>query len=318
MKIKENVELNYMPEIVFENEQQNTKILKIGGTALVTGESQNKNVYTTENLVENDGKNFKFLVGHPTKFIEDHVVGKGSLKVIDGTLRYEGVLMNTARHPDVIDKVKAGLLGPSIHAVAEKITQKEGKYHIAGLNVRGMGLVAFQGVKSASIDYAIAESFQGVEEQDEIDIKTTKGEQVMAEEQEKVAAPQEAVAPVPQNDDLAPPREALIEQVKLDELKAVKEELEALKAEKKNAIVESILEVNKNLKKEELVKESDEKLKLILEYEKKLASKVNEVAVVETNESETKTESVIIESDGAFRLSDAAYAKFNDEMRKLI
>lgn len=159
-KIIENIDFTFTPQFkITEGADEGGKSwLSIGGIALVEGVSKNKNRYTFKNLEENSGRAFKWLVGHPDE-PEEHVVGKGQL-ILEGTkLLHEGKIRNTARHPDIIEQVKDGFLGPSIHATADKVTHKEGYYEVEGLNIDGVGLVAFQGVKQATIDYAIAESF---------------------------------------------------------------------------------------------------------------------------------------------------------------
>ena len=203
--IKENVDLHFSPSFEI-TEGSNSSWLKIGGLALNEGVSRNGNKYTFENLVENNGKDFKWLFGHPGDDVEEHIVGKGRLHLSGKDLLHEGKIRNTARHPDVVQSVKDGFLGPSIHANARKITEKDGDYLVEGLNIMGVGLVAFQGVKSASIDYAIAESFE-MKESSEEDAEKPMEEDKMSEEEVKQpeAAPEEQPVEEPKAEE--PPKE---------------------------------------------------------------------------------------------------------------
>ena len=306
-QVKENVHLNFVTEKFELTEGEKGSWLKIGGLALKEGISRNNNKYTFENLMENDGKQFKWLFGHPpSKGVEEHIIGKGKLFVENNELLHKGRIRNTAKHPDVVESVKDGFLGPSIHAIAKKITKQEGNYLVEGLDVLGVGLVAFQGVKSASIDYAVAESFDVMESQEE-DVENNEVKKMAEEEKKIVEKPSEPEAPAPKEQE-APAQE---------ELKVLREEIECLKLARKNELVESIVSVNKDLNKTDLLKENDERLKLVLEYETKLAAKMESAAVVE----ETSTEAVEefgVAKDGSCTMTKESYAKFNSELRERI
>jgi len=310
--IRENVDLTFSPDFTIK-ESEEGKHIKIGGTALVEGLSKNKVNYRFQNLKENNGRNFKWLVGHPNKNVEDHVVGKGSLALAENTLIHDGIIMNTARHPDVIEKVKAGLLGPSIHATAKKITSSDEGYLVEGLSIGGVGLVAFQGVKQASIDYAIAESFKDeIEMLSEQDNNEDKGDSKMSEEE--VKQPEE-VKEVP--------KEEVKEEVKgsseaEERIKVLEEEIKSLKNSKKEEIVESIVGINKELKSEDLIKESEEKLIMIKEYEEKLSKITSEAGIVESEEKVEEKPSVVETKDGSATLSESAYNDFNKELMERI
>lgn len=285
--ILENIEFNFTPESIqiTEGEKQpdGMKWIKIGGTALTEGISRNNNVYTFENLQENSGNDFKWLFGHPDE-PEEHIIGKGILKLDGGVLKHEGHIRNTSRHPDVVESVKDGFLGPSIHASARKVVESEGKYHIEGLRIEGIGLVGFQGVKDASIDYAIAESFRKnafttekedlVESVDTDDVNNDTEVNTMSEEIKEEVVPQEA----PQVVEAAPVVEKKEEN---DELIKLREEIASLK--------------------QLLVKEEEPQTEAIVEPEEE---------TVETEE--------VVERDGGISLGERAYRDFNKEIRERI
>ena len=318
-EIIENMKFSFRPEVTIEESKKDGSWLRIGGTALVEGTSKNNNVYTNKNLKENAGKEFKWLFGHPDS-PEEHVVGSGALTLEEGKLFHEGKIRNTAKHPDVVEQVRDKFLGPSIHASVKRAIRKEGKYHLEGLSIDGIGLVAFQGVKQASIDYAIAESFEKElfdRKESTLDEKNNndKGDNKMSEEEK---APVEPVAEEPKAE--VPSEEKAEESTNMkEELQAVKEELKTLRESKKTALVESIVAINKELKAEDLMKESDEKLNLMKEYESKLSVKKESVAIVEGDEEEAKpAEEVVEEKDGSYSVSEAAYEKFNAELRERV
>ena len=323
--VLENVSFNFAPNFeIMESDKNNSKWIKIGGTALTEGVSRNNNHYTFDNLVENNGRNFKFLVGHPDE-AEDHVVGKGVLTLDGSKLLHEGKIRNTARHPDVVEKVQDGLLGPSIHATAKKVMREDnGNFRVEGLSIDGVGLVVFQGVKNASIDYAIAESFEKkMKESDDGQNNDKKCEvDNMSEEEVKQDVPEEKPVEEPKAEEQpAPeaPAEAPAEEQKEDavaeSVKALKEELDMMKKEK---IVESILSVNSELDKSELMKESIEVLKVKESYELKLVESAKPLSVSEEDEAPVEGEEVVAdveEKDGNVTLKESAYKKFNEEIR---
>jgi len=318
-QIIENMKFSFSPDITIEESKKDGSWLRIGGTALVEGTSKNMNVYTAKNLEENQGKEFKWLFGHPDS-PEEHVVGSGSLSLEDGKLFHEGKIRNTAKHPDVVEQVRDKFLGPSIHASVKRAIRKEGKYYLEGLSIDGIGLVAFQGVKSASIDYAIAESFEKelsdlkestVDEENNND----KGDNKMSEE-EKVETPVEPEVEAEKEVKAEAP--SAEESISKEELQAVKEELRALRESKKVSLVESIIAINSEMKKEDLMKESDEKLDLIKAYETKLSTRKESTAVVEEDEVEEKVDEVEEQKDGSYSISEKCMTQFNTELRERI
>jgi len=320
-KIIENLDIEFKPEFDIKEAESDGK-LKIGGVALVEGKSANGVKYSANNISENDGKSFKYVVGHPTVDVEDHVVGKGSFTVSEGKLMHEGEIINTSRHPDVVRKTQMGLLGPSIHARADKVIKEgDGSINTYGLNIKGMGLVTFQGVKDASIDFAIAESFRtdlldvkesSVEDENNKDKESVK----MSEEEVKQEAPEEKKEEVKQEEEK---QENSEDSEVSEELKSVKDELKAMKDERRNSIIEQIVKLNKDMKSEDLVKEEESVLKKIYEYEKKISEmKPSEAGIVESEDAEKDEKEEVVESEQGVFLSESSWKKFNDEIKERI
>lgn len=318
-EVKENVDLQFSPAFeISESEKTSEGWLKIGGIALAEGKSKNGISYRYENIRENDGKEFKWLVGHPEE-PESHVVGKGKFFMREGKLYHEGVIRNTATHPDIVEGVRDGFYGPSIHASASKLIRKEGEMVVEGLDIGGVGLVAFQGVRDASIEYAIAESFRpDMKESDESDVNKNndnKGDN-MSEDQKSEPAAQDPAKEEPKQEEPAQEEPKKEDEPQQEEkVQEMEKRLSILETERKAKIVESILNLNKELKKEDLLKESEEKLELIKEYEEKLSKKQSPTgdAVVETDASSSKAK--ILEKEGNFSLSESAYKEFQNEIR---
>jgi len=97
----------------------------------------------------------------------------------------------------------------------------------------------------------------------------------------------------------------------------LKEELDRLKNKEKNELIESILSLNKDLKKDELMTESVNQLNLRKEYETKLASTTESVAVVETEKVETSNAGVI-EQNGDYTMNREMYEQFNKQLRERV
>jgi hypothetical protein len=326
--------LEWNPEFEIKEEgtaegKEGKRWLKIGGLALTEGVSRNKNNYSVKNIQENNNQSFKWIVGHPNDAHPDHVVGKGVLMAEGTNLLHEGIIRNTAAYPDIVEKVQDGLIGPSIHASYDEIERVETEegfhYDVTGLNIEGVSLVTFQGVKQASIDYAIAESYVAPAEPDKIE------EEVL----EDVKMEQETT--------------------KLQEENAIlKKELEEMKAGQKLELVESLLKLNDKLDKEQLMQESESVLKVREEYEKNAivvneeapSEKATEVkeevqteeeqaapeeekteepeeksegegeAVVETEEKAEPAQEEFVVGKAGLTLSEGHMNKFNDEIRK--
>ena len=291
-EIIENLKFNFVPEeFKVEERKEGASWIRIGGTALTEGVSRNKNVYTIENLKENDQREFKWLVGHPDN-AEAHVVGRGTLSLVEGKLVHEGKIRNTANHPDIIESVVDGFVGPSIHATANKVTKKEDGYYVEGLEIDGVGLVAFQGVKQASIDYALAESF------DKAQVEKKELDESSQEDESK-------------NNDKGD---------KMSEEKKLKEE-ETDQPEEKPEEEPAPAEEPKEEPKEESVDPKDTALEdlknEVAQLKEKLETKEESVAVVE-EEEEAKPEEGFQDNDGDISLSKVAYENFNKEIRERV
>jgi len=326
----ENLKFEYAPDNfeIQEGSDDKGNWISIGGVALVEGVSKNQNYYSIKNLEENDGREFKYIFGHPME-AEDHVVGLGKLSMENNVLRHDGKIRNTHNHPDVIESVKDKFVGPSIHAAAKKVTFKEGKYHMEGLSIEGVGLVAFQGVKKATIDYAIAESFDKKmldrTESSEEDANTNndmEGDNMPDEEKPEEAPKEEETPEAPaEGTDAKPaeepaPEEPKTESVSLSEFKAVQKELKEMKEQKKKELVESIVAMNKNLKTEDLMKESENELMLRKQYEQKMCTTEN-LGVVDMPKNEGDGISVV-ESGDEVTVAQESWNAFNEELRKRV
>jgi len=338
MDIKENIELTWNESISISEsgEDKQGKWLNIGGVALKAGKSRNNRVYTVENLKENNDKEVAVFVEHDAT--TDNVIGKTTFTNEDDVLRHDGKIRNTAKHTDVVEKVKDGLLSVSIGAFAKKAIRKhtnEGyEYHLDGLNIRHLGIVGSPGVKGASIEYAIAESFNGFpsdkDENESITIiqDSNKDDQVVIGDKKDL--------------------KENLEEMNMEELEKLqkeneklKKQLESVKLAEKERLVDSILEMNKGLNKNDLIKESDDILKMRMEYEKKLNVKEEEEdkepapaepkvepkaepegeGVVEKPEEkpqESFEDGVVIEKSGDITMSEKLYKKFNDEIKESI
>jgi len=281
-----NLKFEWNPEFTLqEGKNGESSWLKIGGVALEEGISKNNNVYSFKNLEENNGKSFKWVFGHPDE-PEEHIVGLGSLRLENKKLMHEGSIRNTSKHPDVVEMVQDKFLGPSIHASAEKVTRKEGAYHVEGLSIEGIGLVAFQGVKNASIDYAIAESFdkkmaEQVESAPADGKEEMEGENMPEEEVKKEETPtEEKPAEEPKEEPKVEekPAEETPEPQESEELKALRKEMDEMK--------------------------------------KKLEEKEKSVAVVESTEN--KADAEFTEGLDGVSLSEKAIRDFNKELRERV
>ena len=330
-QIVENMEFNFNPELEVQESKTDDGWLNLKGTALVEGISKNRNKYTIKNLKENDGKKFKWIFGHPYE-AEKHIVGLGKFSLQGGKLRHEGKIRNTSEHSDVVEAVQDRFLGPSIHATAKKTVYNDEKkiYELEGLEIDGVGLVAFQGVKQATIENAIAESFKERTEKTEssegdetkkdmeginMPEDETKEKTESEEESEKTSGEETETKETPEEKEETP-EETPKESVSVKDFKAVREELNVLKESQKKKIVGTILEHNKELKESDLMKESEDTLRMRLEYESKLNSKESESSVVEDSEGE---KNIVMEAkDGSATLTSEAYETYNKELRDLV
>jgi hypothetical protein len=290
-------------QVMESGEDKSGKWIRVGGLALKEGISKNKNNYRFQNLQENDGKTFKWVVGHPKTNVEEHVVGKGKLTLTPEGLRHEGRIRNTSKHPDIVEAVQDGFLGPSISAGFKKIVKENDAYLIEGLNIKLIGFVACQGVEAASIDYAIAESFEKTESAP-VDEKNKDTEEKLMEDSKPTVSVEEF--------------KALQESHKAQKL-----ELDRITEARKKDLAGQIVEMNKDLKVEDLIKENESTLNMRVEYEKRLAGKAAKAASVtednhEAKKDESKPNDEIVEGNFGCSLGEEAYRKFNAELKERV
>ncbi len=292
------------------------KWLTVNGTALEVGKSKNSRVYSFTNLQENDGTNFNWLVGHREDYDNpDHNVGEGVYSLNESKLDFSGKVKNTSAHPDIIEQIRDGLVAPSVHGGAEKITKRATEsggfeYIIEGLKIPLIALVNkhARGVGAANIEAAIVERF----ESNDID-ETNKEQESDNMTDEKV---------VKENEVLKTEVKELKDKItKMNEDSVLKE---------KEALVDKIIELNKELKKDELMEKNIDVLKVIEEYETKPEDKkeeevkkdegAGEVTDTEEKAEDASTEEkevlkdIVVEKNGNIGMNKERYAKFNKEI----
>jgi len=271
--------------------EESGKWLKITGVALTTGKSNNDRNYNYDNLESNDGKMFNIIAGHREDYDNpDHIIGEGTYHFNGETLEYEAKVKNTNFHPDIIEQVQDGLLAPSIQGSFDAVVivneSGEEEVNVNNLNIPLMALVTkhARGVSGANIETAIAERLEL--------------NNVRKVNEDKIIESKEAIKMVDEDfskkleESKAELNKVLGEKNKLEESnKEFKEKLEQLeKQEKDNAlkekviVAESIVKLNSDFEKDELLKKSISELKTIKEYEDKLVKK-SASEVIETDES---------------------------------
>lgn len=298
-------------------EESNRQWYTVKGTALTKGTSRNGNTYTENDLKANHGKNVKLFVGDEHIGNVDNVVGNVTFNYDGDKLTYEGRFRDTDRHTDIVSKAEDGLLNTSIGAI------KPGEND--PIDIRHLALVGTPGVPDASVDLVMAESFEvgNVIEENDKDIKTIKSDVI------------EASTNKPEVNNMSEEKNDAL----LKENEELKKQVESMKLAQKKTIVESVLALNKDLKESELMEKSDEELKLIESYEKKLKESEEEKKEEEPKEEEEKKaegegesavgeepkpaeESTndgydIVESKNEITLSKESYNKFRDDIRKI-
>ena len=279
-----------------EGEGKSRKLI-IEGTALAVGKSKNNRNYRVQNLEENDGKPFNFIVGHQEDYDNpNHNVGEGAYALDSESLNLKGWVKNTIKHPDIIEQIQDGLVGPSVQggATVERVEEdNEVTFNMEKLHIPLVALVNkhTRGVEAASLQAAVSESFKEVEENDK-QIKT-KGDKKMSEIKEADYLK------------LKEENENLKKKAELDKKKAEEEKMK-LELEKKKKLVESILLIKKGLDKNELMEKSDVELNIIESYEKKIKESD------ETNKEEGSTAEVPPEKEAE---ADKPEEKVDESMR---
>lgn len=253
---------NFAAKITESVQEKEDGDLFIEGVAINETVTRNGITYTAVELE----KSAPSLVGRP--ILKDH---EAKVDNIVGRVTESGFDTNKinfkARIPDkdMKEKIRNGLVNEvSIGAGAEiidKETKESGKQRIAtNIQFYELSFVAIPGDPGAGVTMmnALAESFDSKKE--------IKEDRKMAEENKDVS-----------------------EELK-QKLEEREKEIAKLMLEKKEALVNSILEINSSLKKEVLMEKSDSELQIMKEYEKKISeSKKTEVPVVK-EKSETKAE----------------------------
>lgn len=292
-----------------------TKELYVRGVALAAETSRNGRTYRVQNLEENHGKSFNFLVGHRQDYDNpDHNVGEGTYLLENNKLMFEGNISNTASHPDIIEQVTKGRTSVSIQGGWNRLVKESDTVMVEGLHIPILAIVNkhVRGVRSASIDMAIAERLDMLEDE-EIDTESEQGMEDTTMSEEKIAELQKQL-------EEAQRKAAELEKVNSD-MKESEEKRQAAELQKaKEALVDKIVEANKDLSRGELMEKSMEVLQIMEQYETK-SKKAEEKshAVVTDNVREAVSEDVVIdERSKDITMSESAYRKFNEELRESI
>lgn len=313
-------------EIIEEKEGKPTKV-RVGGTCLATTISRNKNKFVINNITENDNKEVKFFIQEHGDLQLNNIVGKVKLSKVDNDLRYDGVLRNTTKHPDVVEHAMNKEIDVSIDARAYgRNVVKEGEGYVKTwdkVDVRALCGVGIGGLAQNSMDFAIAESFKGVEDELKVHEKEQKKlEAIKMEEVEKLKA--ELI----EQEKLVKEQEEVVKK-QGEKLKKIDDEKKEGEKKEKEKVVESIQKLNKEI---DLKDKSISELRLIHEYEKKIHENDDddEGAGEGKDEGDDKGSSeeegdviekediVIEEKKDRITLSDKGYKKFQEDLRKSI
>lgn len=339
--VKENT-LNFMT--IVESKELKTegdkKWVEIKGTALKVGESRNKVHYRISNLQENDGAGFNVLVGHRKDYDNpDHNVGDGLYNLQGESLKYVAKVKNTKHHPDIAEQVMDDLVAPSIQGGYGNIevVKENGKMSaiVEGLHIPLLALVNkhTRGVEGATIESAVAERFELENNTQEVSNMADEG---MIKEKDVFTKTIEEKdkALVEANEKIKEAADKLktIEEAKkkdAEKLKKMEDEEKKKKAKEHEAQVDKICEMNKDLKKEDLVEKSDSELKIIETYEQAAIDKGAEAAegggvvgnIKEATKGLAEEKDKILNLDkmekfGDLTMTEEAYDEFNKDIRK--
>ncbi len=299
---------------VIEKEGKNIG-LKMVGTALQEGVSRNKRNYTIDNLKENDGEPFNFIVGHREDYDNpDHNVGEGVYSLNGNRLDFEGTVFNNAHHPDIVEQIEPrNVVSVSVQGGYKNVNVKDGKVVFEGLRIPILALVNkhARGVPAASIEAAIAEA----EKLEEAEMENTEDfAKLLKEKDSKVDELEKELKDVKEKLDVSAE----------DAKKRKAKEQEALDA-KKEKVIESIIEINKEIKQKDIKDKTLSELELMESYEKK----IHESGDGETEESasevedvpkskEIKEEIVIDKNSGHITMSEKMRLQYNEDMMNSI
>ena len=247
---------------VIEKEEKGSKIkgLRLFGTALKEGISRNKRNYTIDNLKENNGEEFNFIVAHRNDYDNpDHNAGEGTYSLNGNVLEFDGKIYDNHHHPDITEQVQKGLVAVSVQGGYQDVKVKENKVVFEGLRIPILALVNkhTRGVEAASIETAIAEKLE-LNECEEVKMSEdfTK---VLKEKEDKIKEQEDSMKEL---------------QERFDKLESTdkKRKLKAEEDEKgvKKKLTESLIKINKEFKEEELMKKSLSELEMMEKYETKI------------------------------------------------
>ena len=245
-------------------EEGDSKWLKVTGTAITTGTSRNGRTYTIQNLKENDGNHFNWIVGHRSDYDNpDHNIGEGTYNLNENKLLFDSRVKNTKSHPDIVEQFIDGLVAPSVQGGARKIIAKKvgeaTEYIVEGLRIPLLAAVNkhTRGVEGATAEAVIAEAAELDGSERESNEKEDEGgnmsEDEVKEYEEKIK--------------------------KLEEKLALKD---------KEHLVESILSINSKMDKDKLMEKNEGELKIVKEYEQKIKEQEEEAKPEEENKEEEK------------------------------
>jgi hypothetical protein len=310
-------------------------VLKLSGVALETGKSRNKVSYRINNIDENDGKMFNFLVGHRADYDNpDHNVGEGVYHKLNNQLKFSGEIENSASHPDIVESVRKGRVSVSVQGGYKSISKKDNEIVVEGLRVPLLCLVNkhARGVDGASIESAIEEKIQMNNEGDNI-IKELEGlnmtEEYAVDKLREVEGELKKLKE--QNEELektkgeAEKKVEDLEKEKKESEEKAKEEKEKAEEKAKLDIIDKLMEKNKEFDRTKLMEKSVDALQIAMEYEYKLSKVKSSGAseVVETEDKDDALKGIIIEKNrhngpGDITMSEAMRKEFNKEMMKSI
>ena len=254
---RENLTVEFYAPILISEGVKVDSDFEIEGTAITETITRNGIKYTAEEL-ESAAPSLK---GKP--ILKDHrnevdaIVGK----VMDSSfganaVRFRGKIMDEKVKQMVRDgRINNVSIGARVRELKDEESNGE-KFVIAkGIEFLELSLTPIPGDPSAGITLmqAIAEKYDldeyeeddDMEEKKEIEEAHLKKQEVLKMEEEK-------------------------------KLQVAEERIKQLEAERKSKIVDSVIEVNPSLKREELEKKSESELELMREYEKKMKAKMEE------------------------------------------
>ena len=332
---KEN-NLNFVAIIESKNlqEKDGDKWVVVEGVALKTGMSKNKVDYSINNLEENDGEMFNVLVGHRADYDNpDHNVGEGDYS-LDGTnLRYKMTVKNTTTHPGIVEQIMDDMVSVSVQGGYDdvKLVEQKGKLKkviVEGLHIPILALVNkhVRGVEGASIESAIAERIE-MESKDIHEVNNMEERDVFAkqiEERDNQLAESKKLIDKSKKD--AEDKDKKLKD-SADKLKKLEDEKKKGQAKEHESLVDKIVETNKDLKKEELMEQSDNELKIIEKYETEKVDSDSEgegtgvvnATLQEAKESEDNILDLgLLERHGDLTMNEEAYQKFNQDIKKRV